>query len=83
VPGMPDGPLTVIDKLVEQRVSLRLKDGHEIEGRLLGLDEHLNVVLDNANETTAEVSRHLGRVVVRGSNIVALFAAAGARPKAH
>jgi small nuclear ribonucleoprotein (snRNP)-like protein len=80
---MPEGPLAVVERLVDQRVSLRLKDGREVEGKLLGLDDHLNVVLDDANETSAEVSRHLGRVVVRGSNVVALFAPSGVRPRAH
>jgi len=80
---MPDSPLALVGRLVDQRVSLRLKDGHEIEGKLLGLDEHLNVVLDDASETSADVSRHLGRVVVRGSNVVALFAVSGTRPRAH
>jgi small nuclear ribonucleoprotein len=80
---MPDGPLAVVDRLVDQRVALRLKDAREIEGKLLGVDDHMNVVLDDANEKTEEVSRHLGRVVVRGSNVVALFAPTGARHRAH
>ena len=80
---MPDGPLDVVDRWVDQRVVLRLKDDREIEGKLLGVDDHLNVVLDDANEKAAEASRHLGRVVVRGSNVVALFAPAGARPRGH
>jgi small nuclear ribonucleoprotein (snRNP)-like protein len=80
---MPDAPLSVVDKLVDQRVSLRLKDGREIEGKLLGVDDHMNVVLDDADETTPEVSRHLGRVVLRGSNVVTLQgpAPSGARPR--
>jgi small nuclear ribonucleoprotein (snRNP)-like protein len=78
---MPEGPLAVVDKLVDQRVSLRLKDGREIEGKLLGVDDHLNVVLDDANENAPDASRHLGRLVVRGSNVVALFAPAGVRPR--
>lgn len=78
---MPEGPLTVIERLVDQRVTLRLKDARELEGKLLGTDEHLNLVLDDANETAAEVSRHLGRVIVRGSNVVTLYAPAGARSK--
>jgi len=80
---MPEGPLALVERLVDQRVSLRLKDAREIEGKLLGVDDHMNVVLDDATETTAEVSRHLGRLVVRGSNVVALFAPTGARARAH
>ncbi len=80
---MPDGPLTLVERLVEQRVGLRLKDAREIEGKLLGSDEHLNLVLDDATEKAAEASRHLGRVVVRGSNVVALYAPGGLRPKSR
>jgi small nuclear ribonucleoprotein (snRNP)-like protein len=80
---MADAPLALLDKLVDQRVSLRLKDGREIEGKLLGADDHLNVVLDDANENAPDASRHLGRLVVRGSNVVALFAPTGVRPRAR
>jgi small nuclear ribonucleoprotein len=80
---MTEGPLVVVERLVDQRVVLRLKDDREIEGRFLGADDHMNVVLDDATEKGAEVSRHLGRVVVRGSNVVALFAPTGARPRSH
>jgi small nuclear ribonucleoprotein (snRNP)-like protein len=78
---MPEGPLVVVERLVDQRVVLRLKDDREIEGKLLGADDHLNVVLDDATERSADVSRHLGQVVVRGSNVVALSAPSGARPR--
>ncbi len=80
---MPEGPLAVVERLIDQRVSLQLRDGREIAGKLLGLDEHLNVVLDDATETAAEASRHLGRLVVRGSNVVALMAPSGARPRSR
>ena len=80
---MPEGPLAIAEKLVEQRVAVRLKDGREIEGRLLGSDDHLNLVLDDAREKAGDVSRHLGRLVVRGSNVVALYAPAAGRPKGH
>ena len=69
--------------LFRSPVVLRLKDSREVAGKLLGVDDHFNVVMDDATETTADVSRHLGRVVVRGSNILALFAPSGARPRAH
>ncbi len=81
--AMVESPLSVVERLVDQRVTLRLKDGRELEGRLLGLDEHLNLVLDDANETTAEASRHLGRLLVRGSNILALTSPSGGHPKSR
>lgn len=82
---MPENPLAVVDRLAGQRVTLRLKDGREIEGQLVGADDHLNLVLEDGTEKAAEVSRHLGRVVVRGSNVVTLHApaASSSRAKGH
>jgi small nuclear ribonucleoprotein len=78
---MADTPTTLVERLLGQRVTLTLKDSRQLAGTLLGVDEHLNLVLDSADETTVEVSRHLGRVVLRGSNVVTLHAPQGANPK--
>jgi small nuclear ribonucleoprotein (snRNP)-like protein len=78
---MVDSPTTLVERLLGQRVSLTLKDTRQMVGTLLGVDEHLNLVLDNTDETTSEVSRHLGRVVLRGSNVVTLNAPQGPSPK--
>ena len=67
-------PAQMLDRLVQQRVILVLKDGRELTGRLIGADEHLNMVLDDVQEKMADVERRLGRVVLRGSNIVSLNA---------
>jgi len=80
---MVDSPTTLVERLLGQRVTLTLKDTRQLVGTLLGVDEHLNLVLDGADETTPEVSRHLGRVVLRGSNVVTLHAPQGANPKSN
>lgn len=79
---MSNPPTSVLDRLVQQRVVLQLKDGRQLSGRLVGSDEHLNLVLEETEERAAEVTRRLGRVVLRGSNIVSLNAPAGAPTKA-
>jgi small nuclear ribonucleoprotein (snRNP)-like protein len=71
---MVDGPIPLLERVLQQRVTLVLKDARQLTGKLLGLDEHMNLVLDDAEESTAEVTRHLGRVVLRGSNVVTLHA---------
>lgn len=78
---MVDGPGQLLERVVQQRVTLLLKDSRQLSGKLVGIDEHLNLVLDDADETTAELSRHLGRVVLRGSNVVTLHAPHGASGK--
>jgi small nuclear ribonucleoprotein (snRNP)-like protein len=78
---MVDAPTHLIERVLQQRVTLVLKDSRQLTGKLLGLDEHMNLVLDDADESTAEITRHLGRVVVRGSNVVTLHAPQGAPAK--
>lgn len=70
-------PTHLLERMLEQRVSLLLKDSRELEGKLRGVDEHMNLVLDDTEERTKETTRHLGRVVLRGSNVVSLHAPQG------
>ncbi|HEV2316428.1 MAG TPA: LSM domain-containing protein [Thermoplasmata archaeon] len=74
-------PAQVLEKVVHQRVELRLKDNRIVVGRLLGVDEHLNLVLEEAEERSAERTRHLGRIVLRGSSVITMNApTTGAAP---
>jgi small nuclear ribonucleoprotein len=75
---MTEQPSHLLERVLQQRVTLVLKDGRQLTGKLLGFDDHMNLVLDDAGETTSEVRRHLGRVVLRGSNVVTLHAPPGA-----
>ena len=74
---MPTAPTQLLDKVQNQRVVLQLKDGRQLSGRLSGVDEHMNLVLDEAEEVARDVTRRLGRVVVRGSNVIHLNAPGG------
>ena len=78
---MTEQPTHLLERVLQQRVTLVLKDGRQLTGKLLGFDDHMNLVLDDAGETTTEVSRHLGRVVLRGSNVVSLNAPIGSAGK--
>ncbi len=71
---MAEAPAHLLERVVQQRVTLVLKDARQLTGTLQGADEHMNLVLDDADETTPDVTRHLGRVVLRGSNVVTLNA---------
>jgi len=71
---MADPPTHLLERVVQQRVTLLLKDSRRLTGKLVGLDEHMNLVLDDAEETAGEVTRRLGRIVLRGSNVVTLHA---------
>ncbi len=75
---MAEGPTQLLERLADQRVTLLLKDGRQLSGTLLGTDEHMNLVLDDTSETATDRTRHLGRVVLRGSNVVSVHAPQGA-----
>ena len=65
-------PLALLEKNVDKNVSLLLKDGRTLEGKLTGYDEYMNMVLEEATERTADNERRLGTVVLRGNNVVSI-----------
>ena len=66
-------PLALLEKTVDKRISLLLKDGRVLEGKLTGYDEYMNMVLDETVERTASAyERRLGTVVLRGNNVVSI-----------
>ena len=72
----------MLERAQEHGVTLRLKDSRLFRGRLVGLDEHMNIVLDDAEETAESGSRRLGRVILRGSNVIAVYAPEGRAARA-
>lgn len=66
-------PLDILDKSVNQKLLLLLKDNRRIEGKLLGFDEYMNLVLEDVEETQKDdTKRRLGRIILRGSNVVSI-----------
>ena len=51
-------------------VLIKLRGGRSIRGRLQGFDQHLNLVLEKAEDVTdAENVKELGLIIVRGDNV--------------
>lgn len=65
-------PLDVLERSVNRKMSLQLKDGRVLEGKLVGYDQYMNLVLDEAEERQDTNSRRLGTVLLRGNNVVAI-----------
>jgi small nuclear ribonucleoprotein len=65
-------PLDVLEKSMNQKLSLLLKDGRVIEGKLTGYDEYMNMVLNEVEETFEQNKRRLGTVILRGNNVVSI-----------
>lgn len=67
-------PQALLEKSVDKCISLLLKDGRVLEGKLTGFDEYMNMVLEDTVENNAagEEQRRLGSVVLRGNNVVSI-----------
>ena len=65
-------PLSVLEKSLNRRISLMLKDGRMLEGKLVGYDDFMNLVLEETDETKDEQAKKLGTVVLRGNNVVTI-----------
>ncbi|MFO8078153.1 MAG: LSM domain-containing protein [Thermoplasmatota archaeon] len=65
-------PLDVLEKSVNQQLTLLLKDGRLIEGKLSGYDEYMNMVLNDVEETANDNKRRLGTIILRGNNVVSI-----------
>ena len=61
----------ILEQNIGRMVIVRLKGGKSLRGRLKGFDQHLNLVLEETEETTdAEKVKKLGLIIVRGDNVV-------------
>ncbi len=55
---------------VGNSVLIKLKGGRGIKGVLKSFDQHLNLIIENAEEIEGESTRMLGLVLIRGDNVV-------------
>lgn len=67
-------PTAMLEKSLDRRVSLLLKDGRSLEGKLTGFDEYMNMVLEDAVESDSDgvEGRRLGTAIIRGNNVVSI-----------
>lgn len=64
-------PLDALNEAKGKKVVVELKDRTVFVGVLRTFDIHINVVLDEAEELANDaVKRKLGRVIIRGDNII-------------
>jgi len=55
-------PLDVLEASVGNQVRVDLKDGNVHEGTLVGYDQHMNLVVEEGEDTT----------IIRGDNVVSI-----------
>ncbi|MFQ5476768.1 MAG: LSm family protein [Nitrosopumilus sp.] len=63
---------TLMTNSKDKTVLLRLRNNKTVQGTLKDFDIHMNLTLDNAEETSDEKSEKLGTVLIRGDNILAV-----------
>lgn len=63
--------MQMLEESLGKIVLIKLRGGRSIRGKLQGFDQHLNLVLEKAEDVTnAENIRELGLIVVRGDNVI-------------
>jgi len=65
-------PTDLLENSINKEVSLLLKDGRVLTGRLTGYDQYMNLVVEGTREEKEGSERRLGFVVIRGNNIVSI-----------
>jgi small nuclear ribonucleoprotein len=65
-------PLQILEKSLNKKISLILKDDRVLVGTLVGYDDYMNMVLEDTEETHGEQVRRVGTVVLRGNNVVTI-----------
>ena len=67
-------PIKKVFALVDSKISVEIKDeGRKLQGRLVAVDEYLNIHMDETIEfVNNERGRSLGTVVIRGNNILTI-----------
>jgi small nuclear ribonucleoprotein len=61
----------ILEDSLGKVVLIRLRGGKSIRGKLRGFDQHLNLVLEKAEDVTdMENIEELGLIIVRGDNVV-------------
>lgn len=68
---MSEMTMEILEQNLGKTVLVKLKGGRSLRGRLQGFDQHLNLVLeDTENTSDIENVKKLGLIIVRGDNVV-------------
>ena len=65
-------PMDLLGRSLKSQVLVKLKGDRELRGRLRGYDQHLNLILDDAEDLTEQPPQELGTVILRGDNVILL-----------
>src|SRR2546426_192690 len=61
----------IFEESLNKVVLVQLKGGRNVRGRLYSFDQHMNLVLEEAEDVTnSDSTKKLGTIIVRGDNVV-------------
>ena len=64
-------PLDILEDAIHKTILLTLKGKREFRGILRSYDQHLNLVLENAEFISPEgETEQLGTIILRGDNVI-------------
>ena len=64
--------MDLLGKSLNAQVLVKLKGERKLRGRLRGYDQHLNLVLEQAEDLSDGEPQELGTVILRGDNVILL-----------
>ncbi len=67
---MSDAAQRLLSENLGKIVLVKLRGNRLLRGSLRSFDQHLNIVLDNAEEVLENSTRKLGTVIIRGENVI-------------
>jgi len=68
---MSDAATKMLEESLNKMVLVRLRGGRSLRGKLQGFDQHMNLVLEDAEDiSNSESIEKLGVIVVRGDNVI-------------
>lgn len=69
---MADDISTLMAKNKDKVILLRLRNDRSVRGQLREFDIHMNLTLEDAQDVSGETPVSLGKVLLRGDNILAI-----------
>ena len=63
---------TLMNNTKDKLVILKLRNTKTIQGILKEFDIHMNMSLEDAEDVSAEKPEKLGKILIRGDNIIAI-----------
>ena len=69
---MADEITALMNTSKDKVVLLRLRNARTIQGTLIDFDIHMNLTLDDAEDVSEGKTEKLGKILLRGDNILAI-----------